>query len=126
MIGKVRKYVVRPVRTPEQRERATEAKKQVQWVRTTAELTEILDDELNNMESGNWDNLHSSLYDDVVEADLPDDFYLVHYVMFDHCVHLIFSDGHVETLTQWHANHPIPEGQTFDGDLWDVTPLGWA
>jgi hypothetical protein len=94
--------------------------KQMQWVRTTDELIEILDESKGHKEDGSWDSIHDE------QEPMPDEFYLTNYVATDHAFILVFSNGHMEIVSQWHASHPIPEGETFDGDLWDVSTLGWS
>lgn len=95
--------------------------KDQRWVRSTEELIEILDDEVGFKESGNWDNLHTSLYDDKPVEECPAEFYLTEYMMHDDVTYLVFNTGHVERLT-----HPDGGDFAHDGDYWYVGALGWA
>ncbi|QRI45442.1 hypothetical protein SEA_LEONA_34 [Arthrobacter phage Leona] len=81
---------------------------------TTKELEETLAEELNN-ESGSWD----AIADEQGVQSLK----LIKYTMHDDRVTLKFDNGHKERIF-----HPDPQDprRAPDGDLWDVTTLGWV
>jgi len=89
-------------------------KKDTRWVRTTAEMEEILEDSLQTEHDGSWDPI-ADQFDDVQGLKLTE------YMMHDDVIYLVFNNGHVERLTH-------PEGGDFanDGDYWYVGGLGWA
>jgi hypothetical protein len=102
------------------------AKKDTRWIRTTDQLEEILKDSKGVAGDGNWDALYDSVYGELPVDLRPVNWHLTEYIGGDHEYILVFSNGYVHWLHQWHMDHDIPEGETFDGDLWDVTSLGWA
>lgn len=94
--------------------------KDTRGTRTTDEMMEILEESKGHKTDGSWDSIHDE------QDPMPDEFYLTNWIGTDETFILVFSNGHMELVYQWHANHPAPEGETFDGDLWDVSTLGWS
>lgn len=83
------------------------------FTRTTQELEETLDEEEGQV-SGSWDP--------IAEEQGVQSLILTKYIATDHSFILVFNNGHVEFLEQ---AEPL-DGEPMDGDLWDVSRLGWS
>ncbi|ASR83203.1 hypothetical protein FDI29_gp33 [Arthrobacter phage Abidatro] len=83
-------------------------------IQNTEVLTANLDDEIGIEASGSWDAIADQA------GNRPT---LAGYVQHDDRIVLEFTNGRELTVRQWQNQ---PAGQPFDGDLWDVTPLGWS
>lgn len=97
-------------------------RKDARWVRTTAEMEEILEDsKLTGAGDGSWDPLWDRLYRDKPEEEQPKDFYLTNWIATDETFILVFSNGHMELI-----GHPEGGDYADEGDYWYVGSLGWA
>lgn len=85
-------------------------------LRTTEQMEDIIAHSTGPSNAGNWDELLGSLEHKPVAP-----FYLTDHIATDECYALVFSNGLVIRI--W---HPETGPLAFNGDVWDVTPLGWA
>jgi hypothetical protein len=88
------------------------------FTRTTEELEEILDIAVEEQATDDFEAVADNCPLPVPDGGL----YLTRYIPTDQNFILVFNNGHVEFLEQVAPQ----DGETFDGDLWDVTPLGWG
>jgi hypothetical protein len=84
-------------------------------LRTNAQMESIVDEWVGPEHAYRWNDLLATLEP---KPELP--FFLTDHVATDECLALVFSNGLVVRL--W---HPEDGPEAFNGNMWNVEPLGW-
>lgn len=84
----------------------------IHW--NTNEITEQLQEEVGVENSGSWDP--------IADEQGYDGLTLKKFIAHDDRITLKFTNGY-----KTHIFHPEPEdpAKAYDGDLWDISSLGW-